>query len=555
MKKKYLALLLVCAMTVPFSLTSCGRLTDEIAQEDEDEDDEDEDDEDDEEDNGPVYVEVLDDSDVKKQLKVLVKNRDEWVGDESSSAPVDTFEYMVTDLDHNGRLEIIVNTIFDYGNNEIRLFEVDEDEKGLKEAKWKFKGIDVSSDTYPELETIVSSVRDKKKEVTTYQFSDYFDNGNNEYGISYIDLTYSDGKVTCYNYASMVMNSDYEWVFYTDDESEIDDMDEFLDFTDSYHDVLDLDWVDFGIYRESAYSDSGISDASDDDLKSLLNDSYRVFTGGMGYDEFDELYNTGSSGVAVEDYYEQLIGKWNLYSIDYGFETEYYEDSTGDGYITFVFYEDQTALFTLYIEGEIVYKSVFPVELEDDRFVVNVYDSDSEYFDGLGNLAFEFTELSDDGQDISVTTISYDEDGEVDEEFEVVFIRDKYYTGSAEDYLERLAGDWNIVSSELEGDVTYYEEGGDFYVTLSVGTDGTITMKESSNGRVFLEISEELKLNDGGQYFFDYSDPDALTDVVASETYTFTYLNDDGDELEVSIDFYDSDGSWLGYTILNFERA
>ena len=152
MKKKFLTLLLACAMTFPFVLTSCGRLSDEIVEEDDD------DDEDEEEDDKPVYVDVLSTSDLKGQVKVLVKNLDEWVGDDSSSAPVDRFEYMVTDLDHNGRIEILVNTVFEYGNNELHLYEVDEDEKGLKEAKWKFKGLEISSDKYPDPEAFISSV-------------------------------------------------------------------------------------------------------------------------------------------------------------------------------------------------------------------------------------------------------------------------------------------------------------------------------------------------------------------------------------------------------------
>ena len=116
-------------------------------------------------------------------------------------------------------------------------------------------------------------------------------------------------------------------------------------------------------------------------------------------------------------------------------------------------------------------------------------------------------------------------------------------------------GDWNIVSSELEGDVTYYEEGGDFFVTLTVYANGNISMKESSYGSVFLEISECLERYEDGQWYFEYSDPDSLNTAVASETYTFAAIGEDDQELEVSIDFYDGNGEWLGYTILLFERA
>ena len=547
MKKKFLTLLLACAMTFPFVLTSCGRLSDEIVEEDDD------DDEDEEEDDKPVYVDVLSTSDLKGQVKVLVKNLDEWVGDDSSSAPVDRFEYMVTDLDHNGRIEILVNTVFEYGNNELHLYEVDEEEKGLEEAKWKFKGLEISSDKYPDPEAFISSVYDKKKNTTCYQFTNYFDNGNDEFGISYMDVTFADGKVQCNTYAGSVMGTD--WEFYTEDDSDIDNLDEFGEYTMEYHDSKDLDWVNLGIYKESAYSNSGLSDASEDDLKDLLTDSYMVFAGKMNYEEFEEEHASASSAEDYEEYYESLIGKWNLYSIDSYYGTDYYDEDSSD-FLTCSFFEDYTMRFTIYMDYEIIYDEVLSVECIDGDPLINIYDSDGELFDDyLDHVQFVFGDMSQDGQELYVTSFGYDKDGECEEGDSCVLIRDKGDDPENVYSIDRYVGDWNIVSSELEGDVTYYEEGGDFFVTLTVYANGNISMKESSYGSVFLEISECLERYEDGQWYFEYSDPDSLNTAVASETYTFAAIGEDDQELEVSIDFYDSNGEWLGYTILLFERA
>ena len=79
-------------------------------------------------------------------------------------------------------------------------------------------------------------------------------------------------------------------------------------------------------------------------------------------------------------------------------------------------------------------------------------------------------------------------------------------------------------------------------------------MKEYENGRMYLEINADVEFDPVGPPYFRYFDEETLNNVVASETYTFDGFVDDEDTLQVSIDFYDKDDAWLGYTVLTFVR-
>ena len=83
MKKKYLALLLSCMIVTPCFLSSCGKIADETAVE-EDEEDEDEDDEDDDKDDDKEDEEDAEESEKPEESEEYRSQRDtSW--DSSSS--------------------------------------------------------------------------------------------------------------------------------------------------------------------------------------------------------------------------------------------------------------------------------------------------------------------------------------------------------------------------------------------------------------------------------------------------------------------------------------
>ncbi len=558
MKKKYLALILACFMTVPLFLSSCGRIADAIVKEDEDEDDDDDKDDDkddDEEEEEPVYIDVIDDDDLEGQIDAIVKNMDDWFVSDSSSAPISEVGYCVTDLDHNGRAEVISVTRFDYGDTtEVHVYEVDEKGKNLVEAKWKYKGLEQTTDKYPDFNTgyYIGNYFDKKENESHYLLDNFFDAGDGEFGNAFIDLKYADGKITAWTYAAYIYNGDTEFFF--DDGTEVSDDEEFLEHRREFPKRRNEIEVHFGLFTKS-YSDLyQYADIDNDELKEILTASYAVFSGEKDFEEFDETYNVKDEPQDSDEIdYEDMLGRWVLYSSDDGYDVEYY-DETSDCF-TLVFFEDYEARFTVYFEGEPSDDHYLSVDLSGIYPSMEMRDPEHEYLDdSIDYVSFLVMKLSSDKKQMLIYYLLYDEDGYITEGYELVFNKDENYAFTDDADYEDYVGEWGLVSSETEGDVSYYQENGKMYVTLSIYDDYTIHLKEYEYGKVFWELEADVQFDNDGKPCIPYSDQEALTDVVASEVYTIEGFVDDRDTLQVSIDFYDQSGGWLGYTTLIFER-
>ena len=559
MKKRYLALILACFMTVSLTLSACGSLSDAIVREEDDEKDQDEDkDDDEEEEEEIVYVDTIDEDDLEDQIKVIVKKSDEWIVPSGGSAAIDHVEYCVTDLDHNGRAEVISVQHFEYeGATEVHIYEVDEKCKGLKEAKWKYKGVEVTSDKCPDFayDSYISTYYDKKKNETHFLMDNYFDNGNGEYGITYCELTYSEGKMVCWNYGAFIYGDEKE--FFVDDGTEIDNMDDFVDYMLDYPKRRNEKQAFFGMYKDFTFEK--VRNLDDSYLSTMLTDSYRVYAGEYDFEEFYEKYNIepliDDSSTDID--YDDLVGSWMLYSSDDGYETEYY-DKDSNGYFVIEIRSNMTAIFYTYFDGKESLKKDLTVYESSGYWILELRDPEGDILDeDLDYVQFMIMDMADDGQDIYVYNLVYDKDGYIEEGYEMVFIKDKTSgTGySADASLDRYIGEWELVSSEIEGDVTYYEPNGSFNATLTVSEDGMASFKEYRNRRLDLEINAELAFNNVGLPYFGYGDEDALTAPIAFETYTF-YLNiADYNSLDVYLDFYDEDGELLGGCVLTFEKT
>ena len=217
-----------------------------------------------------------------------------------------------------------------------------------------------------------------------------------------------------------------------------------------------------------------------------------------------------------------------------------------------------TAIFYAYFDGKESLKKDLTVYESSGYWILELRDPEGDILDeDLDYVQFMIMDMADDGQDIYVYNLVYDKDGYIEEGYEMVFIKDKTSgTGySADASLDRYIGEWELVSSEIEGDVTYYEPNGSFNATLTVSEDGMASFKEYRNRRLDLEINAEVAFNNVGLPYFGYGDEDALTAPIAFETYTF-YLNiADYNSLDVYLDFYDEDGELLGGCVLTFEKT
>ena len=79
--------------------------------------------------------EAKEESDITNQLQIIVNNKSLWIGDDSDSA---LYSYAITDLNQNGRVEIISSSIQGTGMyTRSYYWEVNESFDGLKEYKHK----------------------------------------------------------------------------------------------------------------------------------------------------------------------------------------------------------------------------------------------------------------------------------------------------------------------------------------------------------------------------------------------------------------------------------
>lgn len=423
MKKKYLALLLSVIMCSSVFFTGCGKTADEpVIEEDEDDDDEDDDnddrdDDEDDEDEKNVYVGSIDADTLAEQIKVFVKNKKLWTVSDDMTAELEDAAYCVTDLDHNGRCEIIVMTEFAYSSlTDLRIFEITEKGDAFREADMDYTGIqNVTSSLVPDLIYYPYSISyfDKKKQVSHYLVNNEFDNGNGEYGNCFCDIGYKDGVATVNTYASVQVNQsydpdtmefDYDYTYMSPD-GEIDE-DEYYEIIDEYPYDYQVEDLDFGVYYRGWYDDMGVMGLEDSFLVSVLTDSYRVFTGETGYDEFYNSYNDSWAPTDTADtYYEQYIGFWGLYESEIEGDVTSYTSSSNH-YRTLEFTSDSRVTLTEYDEGKVSYvwstdvyldenmqpyfeiddRSILPGDITFERYTVTGMNSDKD----LIYVSFDF---------------------------------------------------------------------------------------------------------------------------------------------------------------------
>ena len=140
-----------------------------------------------------TVLEVPDDTSietVEKQLTIMGENKDMWMADLEYADEV--YRYAVTDLDHNGRYEIIVANMGGTGlYTYSRFFEINESLDGLVECTTDFMEGDSQPDIIVEQ---VDTYVDKNGEFH-YVLPDVLRNGMAEYYENVRELILQDGEI------------------------------------------------------------------------------------------------------------------------------------------------------------------------------------------------------------------------------------------------------------------------------------------------------------------------------------------------------------------------
>ena len=355
MKKKYLALMLACFMTAPLFLSSCGKAPEEIAEAEDEEDEDDRDEpedsdeleaEDEDEESGlPVMIKEIDEDALTSQIEVFLNNRDEWVIPAEEALECDSTYYAMTDMNYNGRAELIVGDWMGRVNaSTVRIYEINEKGDGFTSLDWSFTGNDSDKNSYPDVSfnNYVSSYFDETG-LAHFLFTDYYLYSFSSGGTRQCDLSITGDTVVSDAYAmafSVGSDGDEKDTFYGPD-GEMSET-EYYVFTSGYPKGYTLEYVAFGFYfGEDIYTRDGLSveGMDEDDLGHILTDSYHVFSGKLDYDTFYKRHLIDEGSMNPETLLEASVGSWGLVMTDTEGDINYYTPGD-DHYMTLDVYED-----------------------------------------------------------------------------------------------------------------------------------------------------------------------------------------------------------------------
>ena len=126
--------------------------------------------------------------DAEKQIDVMMNNIDTWLAKDEYG-----YQYAITDLDQNGRLEIIASICQGTGHfTTTKIFEVNEQKDGLSEIDYPYKDGDSMVDI---VDTRIVCFYDNQNDIYHYIMNDLIKNGAAEYYENKRDFYIKDGKV------------------------------------------------------------------------------------------------------------------------------------------------------------------------------------------------------------------------------------------------------------------------------------------------------------------------------------------------------------------------
>ena len=127
---------------------------------------------------------------IYNQLQIMAENKDLWI--ENLEFADELYQYAVTDLDHNGRYEVIVSNMGGTGHYTYsRFFEMNENYDGLVECETDF----VEGDSQPDIVSKEWKNYIDKDGECHYAVYDLAKNGATEYYENVRDLSLKNGKI------------------------------------------------------------------------------------------------------------------------------------------------------------------------------------------------------------------------------------------------------------------------------------------------------------------------------------------------------------------------
>lgn len=166
-----------------------------------------------------------------EQLLVIAENSQMWATEDDYL--YDAYQYAVTDLDHNGRYEVIVSNMGGTGMYTYsRFFEINESYDGLAECATDYTEFDSQPDIMSgKLETYI----DDRGEFH-YAVYDLIKNGAAEYYENVQELTLRDGKISSnyLAYKTTIYEGEAPTVTCTDSEGNVITEDEYASVVSNY---------------------------------------------------------------------------------------------------------------------------------------------------------------------------------------------------------------------------------------------------------------------------------------------------------------------------------
>ncbi len=341
-------------------MSGCGKAADvetETVSEDDDEEDEaDDEDEEAEPEEGtepdkqqePVIVKTIDEDTLAAQTDVFLDGRDDWVIPAEEAYQCDSTFYAMTDMNHNGRTELIVGDWAGAANvSTVSVYEINETGDGFRKLDWSFTGCDSDKKSCPEVSIsgFVDGYFDDETGISHYLFQDFFLYSFTDGGIRFCDLSIVGDTVVSYAYAmGLSQGSDGKEVdTYYGPNGEMTESD-YIYYRSSYPRGYTLKTINFGFYYgEDVFSREApsVQYMERDDLGSILKDSYRVFDGRLDYDTFYDRYLVEDEAMTSEELLEASVGSWGLVMSDTEGDITYYSPDD-DRYKTLDVYENMS---------------------------------------------------------------------------------------------------------------------------------------------------------------------------------------------------------------------
>lgn len=205
-----------------------------------------------------------------EQIKVIADNVEKW--SEVLEFANDTVEYMVTDLDHNGRMELVITQMggsgtFSYNS----VYEVSKDFKTLELCQNNVEEGESEADF--SLSNSAEVYYDAGREQYFYVLTDHMKTNPNEYYDGLYAFSLKDGKVQEDYIASKITFYDYdnnnqETVMYSDHSSDNIEEFDYFNAVENYFSGCEFSTIKFN-WKDA----QGINDLPEEELINTLNES------------------------------------------------------------------------------------------------------------------------------------------------------------------------------------------------------------------------------------------------------------------------------------------